>query len=259
MRGLEYGFSHLRIHSPVLRAKVQRFYKTCYLPAYERYVTMRRDEMPHHYSQLEAAVQRYGEDDVTWLGSQTFQTVNGFYDAFDAPPHALDKPSRWGSTDRFIDHLATDKPGWFASSCLTWWQSRWGGGLRVQLLSELTNPLNSFVARLNLATWAPITRWQDVGLRAALSRVAPRRWLTLDAQTEAAHQTGLMHTWGTVASQLMTPLLALEGYPLLHLIENALSGVASGVIGGGHRTACHWFTPVGVFLAVLYHGVGVFI
>ncbi len=121
-----------KIQDPNLKQETLQFYSDCYVPAYSKYLS--GDLSESHKSQINEILTQYGQDDVSWLGSQVFLKVSGFYNAFQAsqPIDGFPFDSSRDAEEGQVD----DHSKWGEPSCTDWWND-FSSGLHERLIHIL--------------------------------------------------------------------------------------------------------------------------
>ena len=139
LREVEMQLDLTRIQNAPMQSQVQGFLKACYLPAYRKYVNAKPK------ADMSAYTQKYGEEDLSWMGSEAFQHTPGYYDAFRAPypieGFAYDSSKDWaqGSANQI----------WGTPNCADWWSAPKNGlhdQLQAQISPSLWNNVESYVS-----------------------------------------------------------------------------------------------------------------
>lgn len=133
LRSLQAELITTSIKSPQLKSEVKRFRSECYIPAYSRYLNIQDKDKQNT---IEQSISQYGEDDLSWIGSETFQTVPGFYDSLYAESPVMDFPNTGSAEDNIQSQVGS--AAWGTPSCKQWWQND-GIGLRSKLYNNFTS------------------------------------------------------------------------------------------------------------------------
>tara|TARA_R110000868_G_scaffold266583_1_gene525833 strand:- start:49563 stop:51146 length:1584 start_codon:yes stop_codon:yes gene_type:complete len=213
LRALQSELNLTTIQDPTLKTQVRRFYKACYMPAYNRFV--RKNDDDQQQAEIKHAATLYGNDDTSWIGSETFQTVPGFYDTLSADGPVVGFPYLSGDPQDQIQGQTGD-PEWGAPSCQQWWQAP-DHGLRILLYNQFSSKFKAILATLgdggnkNLA--------EDAAIRAVLmkSSTSGRGYAS-----EEDGKSGIDNGLANVAGKVFTDVAAVEEYPKIHMIENSL-------------------------------------
>jgi len=125
-----------KIQDPQLKQEVSDFYNNCYVPAYSAY--MSRQLTSEQQAQIQQSVTQHGQDDVNWLGSQTFLTVSGLYDANKAqsPVKGFNYQENRDFEEGQVDNHST----WGTPDCKAWWSDS-ENGLQGRLKQTLPTDL----------------------------------------------------------------------------------------------------------------------
>jgi hypothetical protein len=111
-----------------LRAEVQRFYSECFVPARSRYLRQEAVSAP-----AQAAIARYGEQDVDWIGSHAFRDDPALYGdlrSVNPVPGFLYDPVRDS------EYPKDNPPKYGRPSCKQWWETA-GNGLRARMVEQI--------------------------------------------------------------------------------------------------------------------------
>lgn len=109
LRGDEIKLNLTRIRSAPLRAEVQQFISSCWLPSWKKY----NEEKPD----ITGYTKQYGTSDPEWIGSHAFTETPGYYDTFYAPEPIEGFPYEQGR-----DWAQGQQHGqWGSPSCQDWW------------------------------------------------------------------------------------------------------------------------------------------
>ena len=130
LREVEMQLDLSRIQSAPMQAQVRDFLKACYQPAYRKYLS----STPK--ADMSAYTQKYGEEDLSWMGSQAFLNTPGYYAAFNAPypieGFSYDPQKDWAQ--------GSANQTWGSPNCADWW-SMPKKGLHDQLQAQITPSL----------------------------------------------------------------------------------------------------------------------
>lgn len=140
LRALQSELITTKIKSAQTKAEVYRFRKECYLPAYSRYLQITD---PSKQRAIDKSVEKYGADDMSWIGSETLQTIPGFYDALYAVAPVKGFPYVGTTQDQI--QAQTQRPCWGTPSCKTWWEDN-SHGLREKLYNEFSDDIKAEIA-----------------------------------------------------------------------------------------------------------------
>ncbi len=221
LRSLQSALNLTTIQSPTLKSEVKRYYKECYLPAYQKYVY--ENDTEQQQGEIKRAQETYGQDDVSWIGSEIFQTVSGFYNVLYAAspvkgfPYNADTPA-----DQIQGQVGAKK--WGAPSCLNWWQNQ-NHGLRTRLYNQIKSEPKKALAELETSGDKQLV--QDAAIRAMIEKSTGGSFFNSGYITEESYRHGMNHFFGKWRGTLQSDTIALEEYPKIHIILNALPVIQS--------------------------------
>jgi hypothetical protein len=224
LRALHAQLNLTRIQDPQLKQEVAQFYNDCYVPAYSAYMSHQLTE--NQQAQMQQSLKGQGQDDVGWIGSETFLTVGGLYDAHKATipinGFAFD-PSRDVEEGQVQNHSSLGNP-----NCKTWWSDS-SNGLKAKLKNAL-----------------PPTFWQQLGsLGGDAQKIQDAAVKTLITHNMGDHQTigdkvrGYESLNDNVSGDYMSRFVgapigvlyeSLSFYPKLHLLMNALPVIQASLL-----------------------------
>ena len=206
LRSLEQEINFTSIKSEPLKRETQQFYNDCYLPAYNHFVN--DNDKGKNQSQIEEYASEYGDDDVSWIGSNTFQNISGYYDSFTASTPIIGFPVDLSKTNDQIQSQAGDQK-WGAPTCKTWWQDR-NIGLREHLISLISDKAKRANAHFSSDT-------ADAEIRAIIEKSTLGGILDKGYYSEENGKT-----YGGITGKAVTELAALSKYPFVHILMNML-------------------------------------
>ena len=220
LRALQSRLNLATIQDPKLKAEVKEFNNDCYIPAYNKYMVENRDV--NYQTEIAQSLKKYGQDDVSWVGSETFQTVSGFYDRFFSGQPIQGFP--YVSTninDKVAGQLST--PKWGMPSCRDWWQKS-DVGLRDRLFKQLSGTLRATLDTFQqyYAHSGDIALVHNAVVKQLLEQSTGGSTLTRAYSSEEDYKGGLDNFWGKYAAKGGTDFYALFEYPKIHMIENAV-------------------------------------
>ncbi len=217
LRALQSELNLTTIQSATLKAETKRFYNACYLPAYNKYV--QDNDNQTQQQAIKKSLDKYGQSDVAWMGSETFQSVSGFYNTLYATspvegfPYNASQPQ-----DQIEGQVST--PKWGEPSCLDWWQNS-NHGLRVKLFNQFSRTFKKKLSKLDY-TSANRGIVQDAAIRAILEKSTGGNFINPGYATEENYKGGIDNFLAKWGAKGYTDVLAVEEYPKIHIIENAL-------------------------------------
>ncbi len=203
-----------QISDPELKKETLAFYNDCYVPAYSQY--MSGELSKSQQADIKRYQAQYGQNDLSWLGSQAFLNTPGFYNVLSAREPIkgfLFDPTR----DQFEGQVSNHSQ-WGQPSCRAWWTDP-EHGLKVRL-EKMLHP--SLLQRLMHLGKPGVV---DIGIQRliqhsfdpGMSKLGdiPRGYESLN---ETNGSSGIVHLAGDIgiASHQFTY------YPKLYLLINAL-------------------------------------
>lgn len=227
-RALHATLNVTTIQDAGLKQEVGDFYNQCYIPAYDRYLN---GNLPAGTQGQIATIQKqYGQDDVSWLGSEVFQQVPGFYDSLSAT-----SPVQGFPFDPTRDQTEAQVPNhsqWGEPSCKDWWQDS-SSGLHSQLLQQFPP---SFIQQL-LHLGSNAQALEDESIRHLIQEnVQPsltgasqdqiRGYSALTNDNNAFSTAFFDHLLGSIG----TALASIVGFTTIHLIQNALPVIQAALL-----------------------------
>lgn len=116
-RQLQSQLDLTQITDPVLKKEVVNFYNACYIPAYSKYLS--NSDNSSEQSAFQPYFNRYGKDDIGWLGSHAFLSIPGFYDVLQAQTPVVGFPFN-AQRDQFEGQVPNHSE-WGMPYCTQWW------------------------------------------------------------------------------------------------------------------------------------------
>jgi hypothetical protein len=218
LRSLQNELNLTTIQDTNLKAETVRFYNECYLPAYNKFVE--NSDKQVQQSTIDAALKKYGQDDIGWIGSMTFQVVPGFYDAYYAS-----KPVVGFAYDSNNPHDQIDgqvnTPKWSAPLCLNWWNMP-SVGLREKLYNQFSNNLKAELGQIDYHFQGDEILTQDAAIRAVLEKSTGGGFINKGYSSEEDSRTGVNNFYGKWIGKAYIDKLAAEEYPKIHILVNML-------------------------------------
>lgn len=208
----ELNLAH--IQDPQLKSEVNQFYRSCYEPAYTNYLSGNLNETQQ--DAIAAAIKKYGNQDTTWLGSNIFLNVPGFYDNQKANAPVKGFPY---NPSRDFEEGQKGSPQWGEPDCKTWWQDS-NQGLRKRLVNAL--PPSFLQALIHLGSNSQ--SMQDTAVKGLITHSFPTGISDFYRGFESYNDNNTQSDYisrflgGTVG----TLWHGLSFFPELHLLENAL-------------------------------------
>ncbi len=211
-RALHNQLDMSHIHDPQLQQEVGQFYNQCYVPAYATYLdTATWSESQQN--QIHNTLQHYGQQDVGWLGSQTFLTVDGFYNQ-----HSANTPVQGFPFDasRDIEEGQTDNHSpWGMPDCVSWWNDA-NHGLYQQLLDAL--PVTVMDEIKNMTTNQDVIK--QAAVKALIQNTSKQQGGLKGYESLTDNQSG--HWFSRIGAYLGISLEKLTFYPKNQLLINSL-------------------------------------
>ena len=216
LRSLQNQLNLAAITSTDLKSQVQRFSKSCYLPAYNRLVE--DNNSGSNQAAIQTSLTAWGNEDVSWIGSETFQRVPGFYDSFSAQAPVVGFSYTSSGIDNQVN-AQTQTPLWGAPTCLAWWQTP-KIGLRDELFNEFSG---SFRARIAMfGTGSDHIMAKNMAIRTMIVKSTGSGFFDPGFATEQDNQSGVNNFLAKWASKVMIDYEALSEYPKIQILKNAL-------------------------------------
>lgn len=212
LRALQAQLSTTAIKSPQTKAEVARFRSECYLPAYNRYIHL-QDKTKEQ--EVEDAIKKYGADDVSWMGSETFQTVAGFYDTLYAQSPVKGFP--YMGTDQDQIQSQTGQPEWGTPSCKTWWQDD-SNGLRQTLYNSFDKHTQETLAEAMGS--ANLNMAQNGAVYSMMVKDTGGNFINRGYSSEEDKTPE--NFMGKVAASVGADWTATEQFPKIHMLQNML-------------------------------------
>lgn len=212
LRGLQAALVTTRIKSAQLKTEVYRFRSECYLPAYNRYINLQDSGKQQA---VENSVNTYGSDDLSWIGSETFQTVPGFYDTLYAQSPVKGFPVT--SSDQDDIQSQTGQPAWGSPSCKTWWQDN-SNGLRYQLYNVFDHNTQETLAEAAGADDLKIS--QDAAIYSMLVKDTAGNFFNRGFGSEEDKTPD--NFIGKVSAAIGADMAAGEQFSKIHMLQNML-------------------------------------
>ena len=139
LREVEMQLDLTHIQSAPMQSQVHAFLKACYQPAYRKYLS----STPK--ADMSSYIQKYGEEDLSWMGSEAFLNTPGFYDNFTAPypieGFSYDPQKNWAQ--------GAENQTWGTPTCADWWNASKIGlhdQLQAQIAPTLWNKVEGYVS-----------------------------------------------------------------------------------------------------------------
>ncbi len=227
-RALHAELNLATIQDANLKQEVGNFYQQCYVPAYGRYLSGNLSAGTQ--SQVASIQKQYGQDDVSWMGSQVFQQVPGFYDSLSAT-----SPVNGFPFDPTRDQTEAQVPNhsqWGEPSCKDWWTDT-SNGLHNQLLNQFPP---SFIQQL-LSLGSSAAEMEDQSIR-HLIQYNVSTPLSGSTPDQVRGYTSLANDNNPISTALFDHLLgsigvaiaSVVGFTTIHLIVNALPVIQAALL-----------------------------
>ena len=169
------------LQNPVLRQEVAQFHQDCYVPARSRLFR----ERPTARS-IDRLLEKFGQDDVDWIGSHVFRDTPGYYDTYRASTLIADWPY---DVHRDTEYDPLNPPENGRPYCKQWWEHV-SMGLRDKLIETVNVQAAGFPAvLLNFGFTFNSERFKDVVARTALLN-RPPSWSNNDLKDRNTATTG---------------------------------------------------------------------
>lgn len=210
------------ISDPSLKKDVSQFYNDCYVPSYSDYIARRFGDSTQ--SKIDASIKQHGIDDVKWLGSNTFQTVAGFYSDHQASSAVTGfafNPER-----DVADGQLSSVPKWGRPMCLQWWQDP-NHGLHKKLSDAL--PVSVVQSILHLGKHTQVM--EDAAIETLITHSFDENLSDAMRGYESGADNG-SHDWVStyIGAPLGLTLSKMKYYPKLHLLINALPVIQGSLL-----------------------------
>lgn len=212
LRALQSELVTTNIKSAQTKAEVIRFKKECYFAAQDRFVHV---SDPIKQQEIQKALAQYGLDDTDWVGSETLQTVGGFYDSLYAQSPVNGFPYLGNDQDKIQSQ--TGQPQWGTPSCKTWWQDN-SHGLRAKLYAEFDGNTQKTLAEISGTT--SLSQVQDAVIRGMLTRQTGGDFFHRGYGSE---EDNVPDNWlGKITASIGADMTTTEQFPKIHMLQNML-------------------------------------
>ncbi len=217
-RELHSQLDTAKIQDPQLKQEVTQFYNDCYIPAYSTY--MNGQLSTAQQAQIQQSLEKNGQADVGWFGSQTFLSISGIYDAQRASSPIKDflfDPNRDIEEGQVNNHSMWGRP-----DCKTWWSDP-NSGLYTKLKQSLPPDLLSSLLHIGNDTQT----LQDTAIKSLISHSFHgnetlgdlfRGYESLNDNSKPGEDI----ISRVIGAPLGVLYESLSFYPKLHLLINAL-------------------------------------
>lgn len=121
-----------QISDLALKKETMEFYNDCYIPAYSKY--MSGDLTDTQKAEIQQYQNKYGKDDLGWIGSQALLNTSGLYNGF-AAQEPIQGFAFDSSRDQFEGQVS-DHSQWGQPTCNAWWSNS-QNGLQARLEKAL--------------------------------------------------------------------------------------------------------------------------
>ena len=169
------------LRNPKLRQEVAQFHHDCYVPA--------RSKLFREHSttrSIDRLVEKFGQEDVDWIGSHVFRETPGYYDIYRASSSITDWPY---DVHRDTEYDPLDPPPNGRPYCKEWWENE-GMGLRAKLIEVVNVQAAGYPAvLLNFGFSFNSEQFKDVVARTALLNKPPN-WSNNDLKDRNTATTG---------------------------------------------------------------------
>lgn len=223
-RQLHETLNTSKITDPALKQEVVDFYNQCYVSAKSRYLG---DALTGTQQTLiKTYLDKYGQDDVSSLGSQVFLNVPGFYDSYHAQEPITGfafSPTRDAMSGQVSNHSQWGEP-----ACTDWWSDT-QNGLETHVLTVLPPTINQAIHSIG----DPVSQ---ISAQAAAIKTLIKESFDTSFEDQARGYESLennMHG-DFISRWIGAPLgAAMEGlsfFPKLHLLINALPVIQASLL-----------------------------
>lgn len=215
-RNLHNQLNLSKIQDVHLQEEVAEFYRDCYVPAFADFKRNQFD--PATQAQIKQSLVKNGPDDTGWLGSKTFLTINGFYDANKSSKTINGFPF---SPSRDIEEGQVGHPQAGKPDCRSWWNDP-TNGIHVRLQKSL--PPSLLQSLLHFGSSAE--QLQDAAIKTLIAHSFIAKQPSLGA-TVRGYESPNDNVSGDFISRFIGGQLGiimenLSFYPKIHLLMNAL-------------------------------------
>ncbi len=218
LRNLQNQIDLSTIQDAQLKAETKEFYQQCYLPAYSQYMAATNN--PALQNQIDKAKDKFGQDDVSWIGSNTFNTVDGFYNRIQSSNMIAGFP--FSPLRDVIEGQMVPHPKWGEPYCNEWWADS-SDGLRVRLYNQLAPTAQAQITKLAQTFPQGGAALQDAVIKSLLQKsFLTMGFIDRGYDSEEDNRAGLADKAAMVAAKVFTVKAALMEYPKLHILLNAL-------------------------------------
>jgi hypothetical protein len=218
LRVLQNELNLTTIQDTDLKAEVYRFQKECYLPAYNQFVTY--GDKGQKQKEIKASLDKYGKDDIAWIGSETFQKIPGFYNKYYAVKPVPEFPYDDTNPHDQVD-AQTGMPQWGCPSCSDWWGFP-GFGLRAKLYGQLGDSFKVQLAKMDYVHHGDKKLTEDAAIRAVIEKSTGGSFVRRGYKSEEDAGHGFDNFVGTVAGRAGVEVMAMAEYPKIHVLKNML-------------------------------------
>jgi hypothetical protein len=235
LRELHSQLDLAKIQDPQLKQEATDFYKDCYVPAYSSYLSGQLSLAQQQ--QIQQSLQKNGQDDIGWLGSQTLLNVTGLYDA-----HNATQPVNGFVFDAQRDQeegQVSSHSQWGMPDCKSWWSDP-ENGLQTRLKQAMPP---SFWQQLS-GVGGDQQKLQDATLKTLITHSFTNGQSASD--TARGYESLNNNVHGDYFSRFIgapmgVRLESLSFYPKIHLLINALP-----VVQGALLFAVYAFLALGI-------------
>lgn len=218
LRGLQEQINIATIKSVPLKNEIHEFYRQCYMPAYNHYV--QQGQAGVNQLALNRALGKYGRDDISWVGSETFLYTPGYYDSFYAKNPIKGFPYTNSSINNQLN-AQTEKPKWAAPSCKSWWDEP-ETGLKHRIYSQFSYSLNDYIEAYKEFYHEDLSEIRSELVKLVLYKSTDGGYVNPGYYTEQDNQSGIDNYFAKWFSKYQIDSTALHEYPKVQIIKNAL-------------------------------------
>lgn len=202
-----------KINDTQLEKEVVDFYQYCYEPALSDY--NRHKMTDGQEAQAKQSIQKNGQDDIKWLGSETFMTVGGFYDTHRSSESIKGFPYV-PSRDFEDGQVGTPKYG--KPDCKSWWADP-TSGLHKRLTEKLPPSLLQ-----TLRNFGDHQKAEEAAIKTLVGNSIVYKQPHF-SDTMRGYESLDDNSGGAIsrfATKLGVEYEGLSFFPKLHLLQNAL-------------------------------------
>jgi len=225
-RELKADLEVATIKSAALKEETKQFYNDCYVPAYDTFLNGNLSQSQQQ--QIQTLEQQYGLKDVSWLGSQIFLTVPGFYNTLRASRPISGFP--FDPNRDQIEGQVSNHSKWGEPYCTNWWSAP-SVGLHDQLLQQFPP---SFTQQL-LHIGSNTTQLENAAIKQLIFNNMPDMSTIQDYQRgyeslSDSENGASASIYNTLLGTIGVGVAAPAGFTVIHLIVNALPIIQAAIL-----------------------------